>query len=380
LKIVLVGPVYPFRGGIAHYTTMLARALSTEHQVEVISFTRQYPRWLFPGESDRDPSQQAWRVDARYMIDSLAPWTWWRTAEYILKQQPDGVLLQWWSTYWAPATWTIARKLRQGGLAPLFLVHNVLPHEARAWDTWLTRQVLGHGRAFLVQTEREKSRLLAMLPNVEAQIFPHPVYTMLAHSRLPRDEARRRLGMPAEKPLLLFFGLIRPYKGLRYLLEALAVLRRRGEIFGLLVAGEFWEKVAPYETQIRRLGLEDQVRLDNRYIPNEELDVYFSAADVFVAPYVEATASGTVNLALGFGMPVITTFVDETLMSAGEMVTVVPPQDVTALANAVAAFRSGTVSAGQEMPAAKVATWESVCSVIEGLMNQTSRSRVGEIL
>jgi glycosyltransferase involved in cell wall biosynthesis len=378
LKIVLVGPVYPFRGGIAHYTTMLARALSAEHQVEVVSFTRQYPRWMFPGESDRDPSQQAWRVDARYMLDSLAPWTWWRTAEYILQQRPDVVLLQWWTTFWAPMLWTMGRRLRQHGLAPVFLVHNVWLHEARAWDIWLTRQVLSTGRAFLVQTEREKRRIMALLPNVEVQIFPHPVYPMLAHSRVPREAARQRLGLPTEHPLLLFFGLVRPYKGLHYLLEALGLLRQRGEIFSLLVAGEFWEKMAPYESQIRRLGLEDQVRFDNRYIPNEELSVYFSAADVFVAPYVEATGSGSVNLALGFGIQVITTFIDETLLSAGDRVTVVPPRDVTALANAVAAFRGGTAAVSEDMPAGQLPAWESANGVIAGLMKQTSHLGDGE--
>lgn len=353
---------------------MLARALSVDNEVEVISFTRQYPRWLFPGASDRDPSQQVLRVNARYMIDSLAPWTWWQTATYILKQQPDIVLLQWWSTYWAPTLWTVARQLGRHGLAPLFLVHNVLPHETRAWDVWLTRGVLSQGRAFLVQTERERQRLVALLPAAKVRIFAQPVDTLFSHDRLPKSQARQQLCWPSEQLTLLFFGIVRPYKGLHYLLEALGLLRQRGQSFGLLVAGEFWESQIGYEAHIKRLGLEEQVRLVNKYIPNEELSLYFSAADVFVAPYVEATASLAVKLALAFKLPVITTFLDPTLELTRDQVTVVPPHNSTALADAIAKFRSAEWALPPETVDAPLSGWGSLPAIVEVLMTESRES------
>jgi glycosyltransferase involved in cell wall biosynthesis len=377
LKIVVVGPVYPYRGGIAHYTAMLAQALSTEHTVRVISFSRQYPRWLYPGSSDHDPSQMAIRTEAEYLIDTLAPWTWWRAAKRIRALQPDAVLLQWWSTIWAPVLWTLAYVLRRKGLAPIFLIHNVMPHEAHPWDAQVTRLVLEQGSAFIVQTERERQRLHSLMPFAVSEIFAHPVDVLLSEARLPQAEARRQLGLPVDRPVVLFFGIVRPYKGLHDLVEAIGLLRQRGQCFGLLVAGEFWEPVAGYEAQIKRLGLSELVKLENRYIPNEELNVYFSAADMFAAPYVDMTASLAVKVALGFGLPVITTFLDQALERAGSRVTRVPPQDASALADAIAALPRVASPAAPMETASQQTGWESLTGVIERLLAKTRVVRVG---
>jgi glycosyltransferase involved in cell wall biosynthesis len=379
LKIVVVGPVYPYRGGIAHYTTMLAQALSAEHTVKVISFSRQYPHWLYPGDSDRDPSHMAIRTEAEYLIDTLAPWTWWRTVQRIRGLKPGVVLLQWWSTIWAPVLWALAYLLRRRGLAPIFLIHNVLPHEVRPWDVRVTRLVFEQGRAFIVQTERERQRLLALLPDASAEIFAHPTDVLLSQTRLPQAEARRLLGLPPDRPVVLFFGIVRPYKGLRYLVEAVGLLRQRGQCFGLLVAGEFWEPVADYEAQIRQLGLEEQVRLENRYIPNEELNRYFSAADMFVAPYVDMTASLAVKVALGFGLPVITTFSDQALEQAGPRVTQVPPKDAPGLAEAIAASARLTSPAAPADAASKYEGWKPLTGVIERLLEKTKEAGAGAV-
>ncbi len=305
MDIVIIGPVYPYRGGIAHFTTLLARALAKRHVTRVVSFRRQYPAWLYPGASDRDPSQQPLRVEAEYLLDPLYPWTWWKAAQRIAALEPDAVIFQWWITFWGPAYAALAYLLHRRGIRLLFVIHNLMPHEARPWDGWLARLALRYGHNFLVQTEREKDRLLALLPHAAWTIVPHPVYDMFAGGRIPTSEARRRLGLPETASVALFFGIVRPYKGLRYLFEAIGKLRQRGKTIHLVVAGEFWEDAADYQQLAESLGISEQIKIEARYIPNEEIGLYFSAADVFAAPYVDGTQSGAVKMALGFGLPVI---------------------------------------------------------------------------
>ncbi len=338
MRIVVVGPTYPFRGGIAHHTTLLARALAERHEVELVSFRRQYPRWWYPGQSDRDPSRQPLRAEAEYCLEPLSPSTWWQTANRISAFKPDLVVIPWWTTFWAPAFTTLAHMLRRRSLATLFLIHNVLPHEPRRLDVWLARLALSRGQAFIVQSEREKARLLSLLPNACVEICAHPLYEMFARAPISKAEARRHLGLPEALPLVLFFGIVRPYKGLKYLIEAIAQLQEQGEAVDLLVAGEFWDDPAAYLRQIERLKVRDRVHLSNRYIPNEEVAWFFSAADLFVAPYVGGTQSGALKLAQGFGIPSIATesICDGGVANgAGNRLQVVPPADAQMLAEAI---------------------------------------------
>jgi len=305
-NIVLIGPVYPYRGGIAHYTTLLAKTFAKQNQpVKVISFRRQYPAWLYPGESDRDPSQNPLQVEAEYLLDPLYPWTWWATAQKIAAIQPSLVIIQWWTTFWALAFAALAFLLRRQKVPVLFIIHNVMPHEARPWDKWLARLALKQAQRFLVMTEREQERLLSLLPQAQTIKLPHPVYDMFAGQKIPQAQARKNLGLEPDGPVLLFFGIIRPYKGLRVALEALGKLRQHGQKVSLLVAGEFWEPVSEYTRLAQDLGVLEQIKINNRYIPDEEIGQYFSAADLFIAPYVGGTQSGAVKMALGFGLPAV---------------------------------------------------------------------------
>ncbi|MDP1547596.1 MAG: glycosyltransferase [Anaerolineales bacterium] len=339
MKFVLVGPVYPYRGGIAHYTTMLAQTLAKRgSQFHVVSFRRQYPRWLYPGKSDRDPSQKPLRVNAEYLLDPLYLWTWWQTARRIAEWKPDVAIFQWWTTFWAPAFAVLAFLLRRQGVKVMFVIHNVMPHEPRIWDRWLARLALGQGHSFLVQTGREKERLLSILPQAQTTMSPLPIYDMFAGQRIPIAKAKQRLGLPADEPVALFFGIIRPYKGLRFAIQAIAELHARDKVVNLLVAGEFWEDVTVYMQLIEQLGLSAQVKIDNRYIPDEEVGLYFSAADVFVASYIGGTQSAAVKMALGFGLPVV---ISKSLSSAdladetAHRLYWVDPTDVVALADAI---------------------------------------------
>ena len=344
MRVALIGPVYPFRGGIAHHTTMLARALASTERVLVISFRRQYPRLLYPGRSDRDPSGEPLTVPAEYLLDAVNPLTWMRVARRIEQYSAEVVVIQWWTTFWAPAFAALARASVNRGLPLLYLIHNVLPHETRFYDPWLARLALREGTSFIVQSETEGKRLQSLLPNSTIHTFEHPAYRMFTHQMVEAEDARRHLGLPGEGvPIVLAFGIVRPYKGLRYLLEAIRVLRDRREHVFLIVAGEFWEPKTFYLELAERLGISSQVRFDDRYIPNEEVALLFSAADAFVAPYVGGTQSGAVRLALGFGTPVVTTRPEDLPSSLPQsMGVLVKPRDSGALAEGIQRVLSTT--------------------------------------
>lgn len=339
MRIVLVGPVYPYRGGIAHYTTMLQRALEGRgHSTQVVSFKRQYPRWLFPGESDRDPSHQALRAQAvDFAIDPLNPVTWLTASRRIRAVGPDVIVFPWWTTYWAPVWYVMTCQLRGRFQVPLvFICHNVLPHEASTRDRWLTRLALHHGTHFIVQSDDESRTLLQLLPESRTKVVPHPVYDMLAGSVVTRAEARAKLGLAADAKLVLFFGLVREYKGLADLVDAIPQVAREIDSVFLLVAGEFWEAREGYLQRINELGIQSRIRIDDHYIPNEEVPLYFGAADVVVAPHRRATGSGVVQMAIGFGTPLVTTLGSQFEgMQLPRCIRTVPPSDGAALARGI---------------------------------------------
>ena len=372
IRLVLIGPVYPYRGGIAHYTTMLYRALRERgHEVLLVSFKRQYPQWLFPGQSDKDPSKKPLKVEeARYWLDSLNPLTWLTAFWRIRRYRPDAVILQWWTTFWAPVWFTLGVLnwlfLRQ----PLiYICHNVLPHEMHRWDPLLARTVLRWGTCFVVQSAEEEHRLFSLLPRAQATIIPLPVFDMFADQRTSKEEARDRLRLPADVPVLLFFGIVREYKGLKNLLAALPEIRAQLGDVVLVVAGEFWEDQQPYLEMIHQLGLEDSVVVDDRYIPNEEVGVYFSAADVLVAPYRQVTGSAVVQMALGYGLPVITTTVGglADLVRDGETGLLVPPSDSAALAAGIVQyFTKGLATPLRQLTQSRSHThWLTLVNTIE---------------
>lgn len=338
MKITVIGPVYPYRGGIAHFTTNLVRAITPHHSLQVISFKRQYPGILYPGRSDRDPSSQPiTTVDAQYLLDPLYPWTWIRSIDVISQFRPDTIVIQWWTTFWSPAFAFIARVLKSKGYRVIFLIHNVLPHETRIWDRTLAWLTLSQSNRFIVQTPREKERLVDLLPQAKLEICPHPIYDQYTSDRLDRKTALERLSLPPDQPVILFFGIVRPYKGLSVLLDAARQLRLQGEPFFLVVAGEFWEPESRYLEQIQRYGLQDQVRLVNQYIPDEDVPAYFSAAEIFVAPYLNSTQSGAVKLAMGFGIPIVVSDVlyQDVMMARSPFCHSFPSENSTVLAQII---------------------------------------------
>ena len=333
MRAVLVGPAWPYRGGIAHFTAMLAREFGRRGHVHVVNFRRLYPSLLFPGRTQYDDSDSPMRVDSERLVDSLAPWTGWRAGRRIAGLRPDVVVVQWWQPFFAPSMRALARGVAHA--APVvFLCHNVLPHESRPPDRVLARMGLGGADAFVVQSREDGRRLEQLLPGARWAFNPHPIYDVFDRGRFDRESARAHLDL--EGDVVLFFGLVRPYKGLGTLLEAFARLLEVRPAT-LVVAGEFYEPREPYDRLVGRLGLEGHVRWIDRYVPDEEVEPLFRAADVVVLPYRSATQSGVVQTAFGFARPVIVTRVGglPDVVRDGETGFVVDPDDPTALAVAM---------------------------------------------
>jgi glycosyltransferase involved in cell wall biosynthesis len=271
-----------------------------------------------------------------------------------------------------PLTWWIAQGVRQAGVRVAFVVHNVLPHEPRPGDEWLTRHVLCQGHSFVVHTEAELARLLKLRPQANARVVAHPTYGDFVDHAMDREAARRELGIPADAGVILFFGFVRPYKGLHVLLEALAGLRQAGQSAHLIVAGEFWGDPHVYEREIAALRLGSCVHLTRRYIPDKEVGAYFWAADVFAAPYTAGTQSGAVTIARSFGLPIVTTRPEDIagqpagplgvqVVAAGDVKALVGALDATLRAvRAVGARPTRSAASAQQAPA----EWEHLAQVV----------------
>ena len=337
MKFCVIGPTYPFRGGIAHYTTLLVKHLRERHQVVFYSYSRQYPRWLFPGSTMPDPSSDALKEPCERIIDPFNPFTWWQTAQRIAADKPDVLLLQWWTPFWLPLLLTVSVIARRARIPILYLCHQMIEPDSSALELLLARPALRLGDAFIVVSQKDFAMAQRILGDKPIRVGHHPIYDGFPRQGLTRLEARAHLGIEPDEPLLLFFGFVRRYKGLRYVLDALGQLSQPPR---LLIAGEFWEEEALYRDLIRQLGLEQHVIIHNRYIPNEEIEPYFVAADALVLPYLSGSQSGVGMIALNYGIPVIATSIGglaETI-THGETGLIVPPADSAALATAIERF------------------------------------------
>jgi glycosyltransferase involved in cell wall biosynthesis len=221
----------------------------------------------------------------------------------------------------------------------IFLCHHIIAPDGGIFDWFLARRVLWRGHAFIVMSEEDFAFLRRALPWARIRGTLHPPYNMFSHTPMPQAEARARLGLYASERVLLFFGFVRRYKGLRYLLDAMALVHQAIPV-RLLVVGEFWEDERPYREQVRQLGLQDAITFYNSYVPNDEVAVYFSAADAVVLPYLEATQSGIAQVALGFEKPMIATAVGGMgdVVQPEQMGLLVPPADSAALAAAIVRY------------------------------------------
>jgi len=341
MKFVIIGPVYPYRGGISHHNSSLILALkSLGHNVLSISFKRQYPRFLYPGKSDKDPSLVKMSVDALFILDPTNPFSWKKAVNEIEKFRPDKIVFHWWSSFWAPMYFYLLRNLSKNKNCTVCIVHNVFPHEKRFFDKFLAKLILKKFTKLIVHSISEKEKIAKLGIQTEVSYIPHPVYDTLASNvKIDNTEAKTKLGLPPDKTIILMFGIVRKYKGLSVLLDSIKFLiENNHKNFHLLVAGEFWEPEEQYRQKIKELKIDKYVTIQNRYIPNEEIPVIFSAADLFVAPYIGGTQSGAIKLAMAFDLPIISTTIVADEINEYQQWKLVPPENAIFLAEAICDF------------------------------------------
>ena len=336
MKIAMIGPVHPYKGGIAHYTDLLCRALREDgNEVQLYSFKFQYPKLLYKKPQKDMKSSGFGTNDADFCIHTLNPFNWIKVVGRIKKQKPELIILQWWHPYFAPCFWSICKLLRKERI--LFVCHNVFPHERFPLDRLLTKWTLGCGRYFITQSKMDARDLLSVKHDAVYRVTPHPTYGMFCRQGMSMQKAREQLQIDQGQRVLLFFGFVRKYKGLQYLLEAMKLLKERDFKVQLWVVGDFGEDKDEYVEQIRTFEIEDQVQMVQGYVPDDEVEKYFAASDLVVLPYLSATQSGIVQIAFGFEKPVLVTEVGglPDVVTNGKTGYVVEPRSAEMIAEAI---------------------------------------------
>lgn len=309
MKVIVLGTAWPYRGGIATFNERLAREYQAQgHEVEVVTFTLQYPSFLFPGKTQYTPDPAPEGMNIKRMLNAINPFSWWRTGRYIKKQRPDLLLTSFWLPFMAPALGSVCRCAKRKATRRVGILHNLIPHERRAGDRLFSRYFVNANDAFVTLSRSVLEDLNLFDPKMKKPraYSPHPIYDHYG-KLLDRQEALDLIGLSGDQRYVLFFGFIREYKGLDLLLDAMADERLAPLGVKLIVVGEFYGDPKPYMEQIERLGIGDRVVLHSEFVPDREVNRYFCAADLVAQPYRNATQSGVTQIAFHFERPMLVT-------------------------------------------------------------------------
>ncbi len=373
MKITVLGPAHPYRGGLASIMEILARTFQQRgDEVDIKTFTLQYPSLLFPGKSQIRTTPPPADLRICRCVNTINPFNWVRVGLRIRRERPDFVLMKYWTPFMAPCFGTIARIARSNGHTKVLCqIDNVEPHEHHLIDRPFNRYYLRAVDGFIYMSE-QVHRELAEYTSAPALFSPHPLFENFGQ-RVERSEACVRLNFDPAERYALFFGLIRDYKGLDILLDAWALLKRAGKTSGrrLVVAGEFYTPAEPYLQQIAARGLQDEVVLHDRFIPDEEVKYYFSMADFVVQPYKTATQSGVTQIAYQFCTPMIVTDVGglPEIVPDGRVGYVTPPT-AAGVADAIERIYQGDTLVRFQancLDERKRFSWEEMCARIATL-------------
>ena len=313
MKVIILGTAWPYRGGLATFNERLARQFVSEgHEVELYTFTLQYPSFLFPGKTQYTNEPAPADLTIRRVLNSCNPINWLRVGHAIRKAAPDMLICCYWMSFFAPAFGLVSRIARRNERTRcIALVHNMIPHEPNILDKLFAPYFVASQDGFVALSES----VVGDIEKVESQtsrvkrpktFSPHPIYDHYGE-RMSKNEACKALNLPADKNYMLFFGLVRAYKGLDLLLGAFGCVKDQLPNLQLIIAGEFYEDEDKYRAQIAQLGLSDRVIIRNEFIPDGDLRKYFGAADLIVQPYKTATQSGVTQVAFHFEKPMLVT-------------------------------------------------------------------------
>lgn len=295
MRITIVGPAHPLRGGIAHHTYWLRRELAARgHTVQVVSFRKLYPRLLFPGTTEIDTSRLKLDAGALSILTPLGPLTWFTAFRRIRVFAPEVVVFQWWHPFFSLLVGTLARALGRHGVKPVIECHNIFPHERNPLDRSLLKFAFSPAGQLITHSRCDQQAAAAIVPGKPVAVCALPTLEEFSGHTSPNRSGRT----------ILFFGKVRKYKGLAVLLEALPKVLQRFDC-RLVIVGEFYDSIQKYHRLIGRLGIAGHVSIDNRYVPNEEVPVILETADVLVLPYVSASSSGVAQIAFSNALPII---------------------------------------------------------------------------
>lgn len=341
-KIITIGPIYPYRGGIAHYSGLLLKNLQGKFDAQIVSYKLMYPKILYPGGDQKDWTNDFLKNEkTKFLINTVNPFTYISTAKYIKAEKPDLVIVLWWHPFFAPAYFCILKGLGKG-IKKCICCNNVMPHDRFPFAKFLTKQIYKQGDMFIIHSKKEKQEfdeLMGVDKNTFVGFCPDLNIIKPEYDSITKEEARKKLQLEEDEQVMLFFGFVRKYKGLHHLLKAMAKCRNSKKL-RLLVAGDFYENKEDYISMLNELGIQDKVHIYDGYIPDEEIPVYFNASDVVVLPYESATTSGVIQMAYHYNTPVIATDVGEFPDVVVENKTgyVVKHNDACALADAIDKF------------------------------------------
>lgn len=303
LSLISVGP--PYRGGISDLSALIYEELNKEHQVQFINFKRQYPSILFPGKTEYKVGDRASDFPSDRIIDSINPFTWWKAVRLIETHGSDWAIFRYWNPFFSPLIAFIAGKLRRKSIKVAILVDNLVPHEESFIDSWMARAILSRADHVFTMSKSVTNDVNEHKAGMGVSTLFHPLYEIY-QTKHTKAEARADLNLPSH-PIILYFGLIRPYKGLDILIKALGNIKQDLKEHTALLLGEAYEDSQKYVDLIQAEGIAESTVFKNEFISDSELPLYFAAADVLVLPYRTATQSGIVGIALQMDRPVIAT-------------------------------------------------------------------------
>lgn len=319
---ILIGPAYPLRGGIADFNQALAKSYQQKgHKVKVFTFSLQYPGFLFPGKTQFAKGEKPVEIEINVSINSINPFSWIKTGNRIAKENPEQVIIHYWMPFMASCLGTIAKQIKKNSNAKIIgIMHNVIPHENFPLKNQLTKYFVSQCDGFIAMSKSVLKDLEQFTTNQNKIFIPHPVYNIFGE-KISKQESLKNLNLSSEYKYLLFFGIIRKYKGLDILIKALTDERLSKFPIKLIVAGEFYEERKTYDELVAKHHLEDRIIFTDGFVPADKVKYYFCASDMVVQTYKTATQSGVTQIAYHFERPMLVTDV-------GGLAEIVPHQKV----------------------------------------------------